>query len=74
MRGVRFLGRRLDLASPRSSNFGLSLLLLGVGLMGWTTYLPVGIIATLVGFTLTSVSGHYHFRKAEPKSVRQYHT
>jgi len=29
--------------------------------MGWTAYLPAGIIAVLVGFALTFASGHYHF-------------
>jgi len=61
MRGVRFFGRRLDLASPKYGILGLSLLLLGVILMGWTAYLPAGIIAVLVGFALTFASGHYHF-------------
>jgi len=74
MRGVRSFGRRLDLASPRYGILGLSLLLLGVGLIGRTTYLSAGIIAALVGFTLAFVSGHYHFRKAELESARQNHT
>jgi len=71
MRGARFSGRWLDIASPRYGILGLSLLLLGVGLLGWTTYLLAGIIAALVGFTLTFASGHYHLRKAELESARQ---